>query len=148
MPALVFAAAGTMAAAIATLAAAPAAGTQFSVAYAGSGTYRTVFRSEPPNPGGMHDTDSARDSGTQRWSLRFTSPLRLPGWTHPSCAKTIDLTAATGSTAVTGRIAHAHVDGLYPALNTSVRCRIRYATLPAARLSAASVFATRPPRAS
>jgi hypothetical protein len=45
---------------------------RFVVTYDGSGSWSTVYHSEPPNPGGAHDTNDARDSSAEHWSLRFT----------------------------------------------------------------------------
>src|ERR1700761_9578612 len=49
----------------------------FVVTYDGSGSWRTVYHSEPPDPGGAHDTNDAHDSSTEHWSLRFTQPLAI-----------------------------------------------------------------------
>jgi hypothetical protein len=111
--------------------ASPATGAlRFRVSYSGSGVWRTVYHSEPPNPGGAHDTNDANDSSTQSWSLTFTAPLTVPacrprlGRSDP-CLAIRTITGATGRQLITGRVAHRHRDGLFPAQNGSVHCTIR-----------------------
>jgi hypothetical protein len=83
---------------------------RFVVTYSGSGTWRTTYHSEPPNPGANHDTNDAHDSSSQRWSLRFQRVL-----TVASCGGTgscpVLLRGARGAAAVTARIDHIHRDG-------------------------------------
>ncbi len=116
-------------------ASAQASAGDFAVTYSGSGTYGTRYQSEPPNQGGMHDTDTATDSESQRWSLRFTSPLRLPCAGAP-CARVTAFTGAQGATSITAQISHVHLDGLYSQLNASVQCSISSSTPPGAILGA------------
>jgi len=115
---------------------------RFVVTYVGSGHWRTVYHSEPPNPGGHHDTNDAHDSSRQHWSLRFARVLTVPscgrsprGQADP-CLHVDDLTGAEGETTATGTIAHTHVDGLYIADNTSASCRVATATPAGTRLAA------------
>jgi hypothetical protein len=115
--------------------AATAGAASFSVTYSGSGTYGTRYHSEPPNQGGMHDTDTADDSETQHWSLRFASPLRVPCATA-RCAQMTVLTGARGSTSIAAQISHVHIDGLYPQLNATVQCSISSSTPTGALLEA------------
>jgi hypothetical protein len=97
---------------------------RFVVTYSGSGTWRTTYHSEPPNPGANHDTNDAHDSSSQRWSLRFQRVL-----TVASCGGTgscpVLLRGARGAAAVTARIDHIHRDGAIAADSTSVRCHLR-----------------------
>ena len=99
----------------------------FAVTYRGAGTFHTVYHSEPPNPGGKHDTNDAHDSSAQRWSLRF-GRLRIPTCAAPGasgsdpCTSVSGLSGATGPTLVTGRVRHVHVDGLYRQLDARERC--------------------------
>jgi hypothetical protein len=108
---------------------------QFHVTYAGSGSWRTTFLGTPPNPGGHNDRNEARDSSTQRWSLRFKSPLRVPacggGAADRGCTAPIRLARSAGAASATGRIDHRHDDGLYPQLDRTVRCTVR--STPVAR---------------
>ena len=102
---------------------------QFTVSYTGSGSWHTVYHSEPPNVGGPHDTNDARDSSTQRWSVTFTQPLVVPSCVGASvCPGLGSLTSATGATSATGTINHTHVDGLYSFDNASERCQVSAAT--------------------
>ncbi len=115
-------------------ASAAASAAEFTISYSGSGTYGTRYHSEPPNQGGMHDTDSADDSERQRWSLRFISPLRVR--CAARCTQPTVLTGARGATSITAQISHVHVDGLYSQLNASVQCSISSSTPPGAILDA------------
>jgi hypothetical protein len=94
------------------------------VRYSGAGSYKTSYDAHAPNPGGAPDHDTAMDTETERWSLRFTQPLRSGHCPPSGCV----LTAATGTTHIAGRIHHVHVDGLYAQLDRSVRCRIQAGT--------------------
>jgi hypothetical protein len=88
--------------------------------YSGSGDSRTLYRSHPPNQGGSPDHDYAKDSETQRWSLRFTDPFAAGGCADAPCL----LTASTGTTAITASIDHVHRDGLYRKLDRAVKCHL------------------------
>jgi hypothetical protein len=106
---------------------------RFAVSYTGSGRWHTVYHSEPPNPGGRHDTNDAHDSSTQKWSLRFTSILTIPSCSatrarRERCARLGSLTGATGRTSATGVIDHTHIDGLYQADNASEHCKVAIKT--------------------
>ena len=75
----------------------------FVVTYAGAGWWRTSYHSEPPDPGGAHDTNDAHDTSRQRWSLRFSDRLtirRCAG--RAGCVNPDELTAATGTTTAAG----------------------------------------------
>ena len=115
-------------------ASAVASAADFTVSYSGSGTYVTRYHSEPPNQSGMHDTDTADDSESQHWSMRFLSPLRAPCAVR--CAQTTVLTGARGATSLTAQISHVHLDGLYSQLNASVQCSISASTPAGAILNA------------
>lgn len=102
---------------------------RFTVSYTGSGSWHTVYHSEPPNVGGPHDTNDAHDSSTQRWSLRFTQPLVVPSCVGAAgCPGLGPLTSAIGATSATGTINHAHVDGLYSFDNALESCHVSAAT--------------------
>lgn len=116
---------------------APAWAGVFRVTYSGSGAYRTNYHGEPPNHGGAPDMDSADDSSTQRWILEFAAPLHVP---RCRCRRTVTLTGATGSTAVTGQIHHVHIDGLYPELDASSNCRVKYTTPRGRQLDVSASF--------
>jgi hypothetical protein len=108
---------------------------RFQVDYAGSGRYATTYDSRPPNQGGKPDHDHAHDSGAQRWSISFHTLLTIPTCASPGaptdpCASIGPITGARGQTTVTGRISHAHIDGLFKNQNRSVKCHLR-ATGPA-----------------
>jgi hypothetical protein len=115
----------------------------FRLTYTGSGNNETVYHSEPPNPGGRHDTNNARDSSTQRWALNFLRPLTIPRCGAPRagvadpCLRIRTQAAATGVNQVAASVAHTHVDGLFPAQNRSIRCRMSVSTPAGARLRAA-----------
>jgi hypothetical protein len=100
---------------------------QFAVTYRGSGSWHTVYHAEPPDGGGAHDTNDARDMSTQVWSLRFTHPLTLPRTAS-------SLQGATGTTGATGSIDHTHIDGLYAFDNAAERCRVGAVTPPPGQL--------------
>jgi hypothetical protein len=100
---------------------------QFTVVYTGSGRWQTTYHSEPPNPGGMHDTDDAHDSSRQSWSLRFPRLLGLRSAAFPS---------ATGQERASGQIDHTHLDGLYSDDDASASCSVSSVTPRGARLSA------------
>src|SRR5438874_9500222 len=51
---------------------------RFAVRYSGSGSWRTLYHSEPPNDGGDHDTNDVDDSSTQRWQLLYRGALVVP----------------------------------------------------------------------
>jgi hypothetical protein len=92
----------------------------FSVAYAGSGAWRTDFHATPPNPDGDPDTNDAHDSSAQSWRLRLDRELDVadPG----------DLDGAHGKTLVIGHVDHTHVDGLYTELDRTVSCTLKGST--------------------
>lgn len=98
----------------------------FVVTYNGSGSWRTIYHSEPPNPGGAHDTNDARDSSAEHWSLRFTRVLAIGRC--GACTNLASLNAALGATSASGSIDHTHIDGLYSFDNVSERCRVKAAT--------------------
>jgi hypothetical protein len=117
---------------------------RFVVTYSGSGTFHTRYRSEPPNPGGAPDHNSASDSSTQKWSLRYRPVLSVPecraakrGGKDP-CAGLKTLAGASGPEFATGRVAHVHIDGLFPAQNASISCRVK-ATIPKTWLDRVSI---------
>jgi hypothetical protein len=110
---------------------------QFAVTYRGSGSWHTVYHSEPPDGGGAHDTNDAHDSSTQLWSLRFTRPLTVSGCRHKGgCMIASSLEGATGTTSATGSIDHTHLDGLYAFDNASEHCLVGAVTPPPGRLPA------------
>jgi hypothetical protein len=118
---------------------------RFAVTYTGAGRWHTDYHSEPPNPGGAHDTNDAHDTSTQRWSLRFQRPLVIgrcaAGRPAPAaCPRVRGVSSATGTTRATGRIDHRHIDGLYRFDDSSERCRVT-ATTPAGVPLAAIVTA-------
>src|SRR4051812_48653518 len=47
----------------------------FVATYSGAGSYATRFHATPPNDGGKPDTNDARDSSTQAWSIKFPKAL-------------------------------------------------------------------------
>jgi hypothetical protein len=107
---------------------------RFVVTYTGSGTYRTVFHATPPNPGGKPDTNDAHDSSSQMWAIRFRRALTIPACGPPPdgsadpCASIAGLSGATGTTRMTGRVDHRHVDGLYRQLDRTVKCTLQKKT--------------------
>jgi hypothetical protein len=104
---------------------------RFTVAYAGSGRWGTSYHAEPSDGGGKHDTDTARDSSTQKWSETFSRPLVVRSC---DCGRPTALTGARGSTSATGQIDHVHLDGLYTQLNASEHCTVRSVTPAGAAL--------------
>jgi hypothetical protein len=107
---------------------------RFVVTYSGSGTFHTRYRSEPPNAGGAPDHNSANDSSTQKWSLRYRRVLSVPvcraaktGGKNP-CTRLKTLAGASGPELATGRVAHVHIDGLFPSQNASISCRVKART--------------------
>jgi hypothetical protein len=109
---------------------------RFAVTYSGSGSWRTVYHSTPPNKGGAADTNDANDSSTQRWSLRYTSLVAVGPCTPDSCASPSGPAAARGTTQISGRVHHTHVDGLYRDLDMKMSCRLRMSTPRGERLHA------------
>ena len=110
------------------------ANVRFVVTYTGSGRWRTVYHSEPPNQGGDHDTNDADDSSTQAWRLKFKKRVALPacgpaaGGGSDPCTSLEGLDGATGPTHASGRIDHTHVDGLYRSLDMAEKCRVSKGT--------------------
>jgi hypothetical protein len=102
----------------------------FTVSYEGSGSYKTRFHATPPNPGGKSDTNDAWDSSKQSWKLRFKRALAVPTCGTPAeggddpCSAVAGLSGAKGPTALSGRVNHKHVDGLYRDLDRVVKCRL------------------------
>ena len=115
----------------------------FAVAYAGTGSYATVFHGEPPNPGGDADANDARDSSAQAWDIRFRRALVIPDCSQLGldgasvCAEVDGVGGARGRTAMSGRVDHRHVDGLYRQLDRRVSCRLRNATSARSKVDAA-----------
>lgn len=110
---------------------------RFLLTYHGSGTWHTVYHSEPPDPGGAHDTNDARDSSTQLWSLHFTQPLTVSACRRPGgCVSAGPLEGATGTTGATGTIDHTHKDGLYAFDNAAEHCLVGAVTPPPPQLQA------------
>jgi hypothetical protein len=126
---------------------------RFAVTYRGSGRYRTVYHSRPPNKGGKPDTNDAHDASTQAWRLSFRrqfavvpcGPART-GSTDDPCAGSQGLDRARGPTSATGRIDHRHVDGLFRNQNAAVRCRLRRRTRPKGIVAASIGIAYSPDR--
>ncbi len=113
---------------------------KFTVTYSGSGLWQTTYHAEPPsdpaNPGGPHDTNDAHDSNSQRWALRFNHALVVPACLADRCQR-LELPAnVTGSESVIGKIAHTHIDGLYPADDQSESCTVQSVLSHGASLSA------------
>jgi len=98
---------------------------RFTVTYTGSGRWATSYHAEPSDGGGRHDTDTAGDSSTQKWSETFSHTLVIPAC---GCGSPPQLTGAHGASSATGQIDHVHLDGLYTQLNASERCTVRSAT--------------------
>lgn len=100
----------------------------FVVTYTGSGSWHTVYHSEPPNRGGNPDTNDANDSSTQKWSETFRLRLIVPRCGRPKpkakdrCVLIKSLTGARGKSSDTGRARHRHLDGLFPALSRHIGC--------------------------
>src|SRR3954454_17548697 len=99
----------------------------FSVAYSGSGSYRTVFHATPPNPGGKPDTNDAHDTSKQSWDVKFRRKLAVPTCGQPAgfgddpCGSLGGLSGASGKASMIGKVDHKHVDGPYKQLNRTVR---------------------------
>lgn len=109
-----------------------------SVSYAGSGTVATRYQSTPPNPGGGPDSNIARDSGGQSWSLRFDQQLaigRCGQAAQEGCPIVVNLAGATGFERATATIDHAHIDGLYHFDNAAMQCHVHAVTPRGAQLS-------------
>jgi hypothetical protein len=100
---------------------------RFSVTYQGSGSWHTTYHSEPPNPGGMHDTNDAADRSSQRWGLRFAGSLG---------SRSAVLDTATGTEHATGVIDHTHIDGLFTADDIAAHCAVTDAIPPGSALQA------------
>jgi hypothetical protein len=100
---------------------------RFSVSYQGSGSWHTTYHSEPPNPGGMHDTNDAHDSSAQRWKLRFIGVIRL---------RSAVIDTASGREHATGVIDHTHIDGLFTADDMAAHCAVSETTPPGLHLQA------------
>jgi hypothetical protein len=105
---------------------------RFVVRYAGAGTYETRYRARPPNPGGARDLNIAHDTSTQTWRLTFGRTLTVPvcgevDGTDP-CNGVTGLNGARGTSTVTARIDHTHVDGLYRQLDATDKCRLHAST--------------------
>jgi hypothetical protein len=107
---------------------------KFTVRYEGSGWWRTAYRATPPNPGHKPDHNAAHDSSTQAWKLRYRGAVTIPACGPPAaggddpCLTLSGPTRATGSTLLTGKIDHSHVDGVYRVLDRTVKCRLRKRT--------------------
>lgn len=98
---------------------------RFTVTYSGSGRWATAYHAEPSDGGGKHDTDTASDYSTQKWSETFSETVVVP---RCDCGRLPELTEAHGTSSATGRIDHVHLDGLYTQLNASERCTVRSST--------------------
>ncbi len=104
---------------------------QFLVGFTGKGTWGTLYRSEPPNPGGNPDHNTAGDSSAQKWALVYDRVLTIPtcdSSAPTSCFHISSPTGARGQTSASGSIWHRHIDGLYPELDASERCRVSAST--------------------
>lgn len=113
------------------------AAVRFAVTYSGFGAWHTVYHSTPANPGGASDTNDARDSSTQRWSLSFGRLPAVGPCDRPSaCDRSIVLSSATGPTNATGTIYHRHLDGLYSADDVAVACTVAAQTSSRGRVAA------------
>lgn len=137
------AAAPAAAAPYSTLSGPERAKARFVVTYEGSGSYRTVFHGTPPNDGGDADTNDARDTSRQAWDIRFRHGIVFPDCTQPTldgtspCAGVAGLSGARGATVMKGTVDHRHVDGLDSDFDRTVRCGLRRATAPRAKVEAA-----------
>lgn len=116
---------------------------RFVATYSGSGSWRTIYHSEPPNDGGDHDTNDVDDSSTQRWDLRYAGALVVPRCapSGPSrrdrCRSVEGRTEAAGPATVTGHVDHVHVDGLYRYDDSQQHCDVAESTPPNRPLRAA-----------
>jgi hypothetical protein len=119
---------------------------RLAVSYSGAGTYWTHFDAHPPNPGGKDDKNSARDTSRQSWAIKFRRDLTIPTCGQPAdgsadpCASLAGLSGASGPTSMQGRVNHKHVDGPYPELDRTVKCRLRKRPSPRRRLDASIVL--------
>src|SRR6202035_570392 len=107
--------------------------------YTGTGSWSTIYRSEPPNEGGKPDHNYAHDSSAQKWAMVYTQALTVPscGSAAPNpCLQIQSLAGAAGPTSVSGRVSHLHIDGLYSADNVYEGCRVSASTTPGAILDA------------
>jgi hypothetical protein len=108
----------------------------FVVLYKGSGTWKTVYHSNPPNQGGNPDTNDAHDSSTQAWKLTFDGKVTVKPCGRPKgggadpCKGLKGPSAATGATTAIGQVDHKHVDGLFTSQNRSVSCKLSARTTP------------------
>jgi hypothetical protein len=115
---------------------------RFAVTYRGSGTYRTHFKAHPPNPDGKDDKNEARDSSRQSWKVKFRNQLAIPtcgaqaGGGADPCESLKGISGASGPTALSGRVNHTHVDGLYRQLDRTVKCKLRKSPSARRRLDA------------
>ncbi|MDT4919873.1 MAG: hypothetical protein QOI15_775 [Pseudonocardiales bacterium] len=107
----------------------------FTASYRGSGHWRTVFHATPPNPGGASDTNDADDASTQDWSISYRRPVVVTGC-RASCPRLVSPLHARGTTRVTGRVRHKHVDGLYRQLDAAISCHIHHTIRPRTAISA------------
>jgi hypothetical protein len=102
-----------------------------------------MYHATPPNAGGAPDINDAYDRSEQRWGVTFTKILsipscgRAPGAKGDPCARIASLSGASGTARANATVAHRHLDGLFPAQNASIRCRVRAAGLPGRPLTAA-----------
>jgi hypothetical protein len=119
----------------------------FVVRYRGEGTYRTRFHAHPPNPDAKDDRNDARDSSRQAWDIKFGGALGFPTCGPPAdgsadpCEAVTGLTGARGPTSIVGRVNHKHVDGIYPELDRTVKCKL--ATRPSKRRRLEATVAVR-----
>src|SRR3954452_18206335 len=103
---------------------------RFVVRYEGSGSFKTRFHATPPNPDEKPDTNDAWDSSGQSWKLKFRQALAMPTRGEPSsssqdpCGDVTGVSGARGATAMTGRVHHKHVDGVYRELDRVVKCKL------------------------
>jgi hypothetical protein len=104
------------------------------VSYQGTGRWRTDYRATPTNPGHKSDHNSAHDSSTQSWKLTYRGSVTVPtcgappGSEQDPCAALAGPTRARGTTRLTGKVSHRHVDGVFRVLNRTVRCSLRRQT--------------------
>ncbi len=103
----------------------------FVVTYSGTGSWRTQFHATPPNQGGKPDTNDARDTSRQSWSLRYRRAITFPTCGQPAdgspdpCASLTGPTWASGAALMAGRVNHKHVDGLYRQFDRTVKCKLQ-----------------------
>jgi hypothetical protein len=113
----------------------------FVATYSGQGTYATRFHATPPNDGGKPDTNDARDSSTQAWSIKFQKALAFPTCGQPSfgddpCLGLAGVSGARGKTELIGHVNHKHVDGIYRQFDRTVKCRLQKRPSPRRLLDA------------